>query len=212
MLKVIQSNWLSALIGGVLFLATMAFFWKPSSGTRPHVAQHAPPATNDAPPELALSITNPPSWDYANPEVESLVAELKSGRATQEKRQRELDDLAARLMAERNEINQITQKVHQLQKEFDQKLIRVREEEVVNLKKLAKTYITMPPESTANIFKQLDDTSVVKILAFMKESETAPILEAMAKPAESDAKRVAAISEQLRVAIPDSRLTRKNTP
>ena len=52
----------------------------------------------------------------------------------------------------------------------------------------------------------------VKILMFMKEVETAPILDAMAKPAEADAKRVAGISEQLRLAFTESRLNKRPTP
>ena len=207
MLKIFQSNWLSALIGGIVFLGSLVVFWKPpATPKKPARVFAAKPAV-----EFALGETNTPSWDYHNPDVEELVKELQHGKAQVAQRAVQLDELAARLQSERLEINQVTQKVQQLQLEFDQKVNRVRDEEVSNLKKLAKTYSTMSVEGTAAIFRQLDDSAVVKILMFMKEAETAPILEAMAKPAETDAKRVAGISEQLRLAIPESRLS-KHTP
>lgn len=212
MLKIFQSTWLSALIGGILFLATLVLFLKPRAEPKISVVGASASSTNHESTQLTLERPNPPSWDYKNPEVEDLVKELQTSKTQMAQRATQLDELAARLQSERFEINQVTQKVNQLQAEFDQKVIRVHEEEVSNLKKLAKTYTTMTIEGTTAIFKQLDDTAVVKILMYMKEVETAPILDALAKPTEADAKRVAGISEQLRLAIPDSRLSKRTKP
>ena len=105
------------------------------------------------------------------------------------------------LAAEQTEINQATQAVHQLQMDFDKNVVRVQEEETANLKKLAKVYSAMTPDSAANIFAELDDPSVIRILVFMKEAETAAILESLAKKGAPDAKRVASLSESLRLSI-----------
>ena len=116
-----------------------------------------------------------------------------------QQREQQLNDLAIRLDAERAEINQATQSVQQLQIDFDKNVVRVKEEETANLKKLAKVYAAMSGEAVGNIFAELDDTAVVKIMVFMKEEEKAVVLEAMAKKSGSEAKRAAAISERLRL-------------
>ncbi len=193
-------------------MATLVLVWKPPVGAKKPALSASSSSTNESRFELTLGQTNTPSWDYRNPDVEELVKELQISKSQMAQRAAQLDELAARLRSERVEINQITQKVSQLQQEFDQKLTRVRDEEMGNLKKLAKTYSTMSVDGTTSIFKQLDDAAVVKILMFMKEVETAPILDAMAKPAEADAKRVAGISEQLRLAFTESRLNKRPTP
>jgi flagellar motility protein MotE (MotC chaperone) len=87
-----------------------------------------------------------------------------------------------------------------LQSDFDKGVLRVREEESANLKKLAKVYAAMSPDSAAAIFGELDDTAVVKIMVFMKDGETAAILESLAKKGQPQAKRAAELSERLRLA------------
>jgi flagellar motility protein MotE (MotC chaperone) len=137
-------------------------------------------------------------WEINSAEVDQLVDELKKEKTELAAREQQLNELATRLQAERSEINQATQQVYQLQKEFDQNVVRVREEEAANLKKMAKIYAAMSPEGAAGILKNLEDEQVVKFLVFMKESETAPILEAWAKLGEADSKRAALISNKLR--------------
>ena len=56
-------------------------------------------------------------------------------------------------------------------------------------------------DGAATIFKQMDDTSIVKIMVFMKDQETGPILAAMSKGGETEAKRAADLTEKLRVAV-----------
>jgi len=129
-----------------------------------------------------------------------LIAELKMEKEGLALREQQLKELATRLAAERSEINQTTQAVNRLEKEFDERIVRVREEETANLKKLAKTYAAMSAEGAAAILKQMEDDQIVKILVFIKEGDSAPILEAFAKSGEADAKRVAMISERVRVA------------
>ncbi len=97
-----------------------------------------------------------------------------------------------------------TQAVHRLQAEFDKNVTRVREAETVNLKRLAKLYATMSPEGAANVMKNLEDEQLLKILVHMKEVETAPILELMAKVSPDEAKRVATLSDRLRLVLPST--------
>ncbi|MEI6723992.1 MAG: hypothetical protein WCO67_24785, partial [Betaproteobacteria bacterium] len=170
-MKTLQSPWVAGLLGLLLYAATTFMLWRPLT---PGPMQPAAGAPNEP----------GPSWTFHNEEIDQLVTELKKEKDSLAVRAKQLDGLEARLLSERKEINQVTQHVHQLQVEFDSNVTRAFDEEKVNLKKLAKMYAAMTPEGSAAIFKQLDDSSLVKIMMFMKEAETAPILELMAKQGE----------------------------
>jgi flagellar motility protein MotE (MotC chaperone) len=144
--------------------------------------------------------TTGPSWEFFNPEVERLVKELAQEKKALALREQQLNELATRLEAERAEITTVTQAVHRLQQEFDRGVLRIREEETANLKKLAKVYATMTPEGAVTILRQMEDEQIVKFMVFMKDGETAPLLENFARQGEAEAKRAAAIMERLRTA------------
>jgi len=135
-----------------------------------------------------------------NPEIEQMITEIKKEKAALADREQKLRQLEDRLLTERAEINQVTQTVHQLQKQFDASVVRVREEETANLKKLAKIHAAMSPEGAALILKEMTDDQIVKILVFMKDDDAAPILETMAKLGKDDSRRVAGLSERIRLA------------
>ncbi|MBI3876005.1 MAG: hypothetical protein HY300_08630 [Verrucomicrobia bacterium] len=103
--------------------------------------------------------------------------------------------------SERIEINVLLQQLKKMQADFDKSFLYVQEEETTNLKRLAKMYAQMEPANAAAILKELEDTAVVKIMVFMKEQETAPILETLAKTSSDDTKRAAKISEQIRLTM-----------
>lgn len=140
-----------------------------------------------------------PSWNFNNPEADQLIAELKIEKKSVAMREKQLDELAARLQSERAELGQVTQSVRQLQSEFDKSVLRVKDEEVVNLKKLAKVYADMAPETAAAVLSEMDNEAIVRILLFLKENETAAILEALAKKGQAEARRTAELSEQVRL-------------
>ena len=135
-----------------------------------------------------------------NPHGVQGESELKQQKQDLEAEKKSLLELAQRIQTERQELIQITQQVHRIQREIDQAIIRVRDDEGKNLAKLAKTYGGMSPDGAAIVMKGLDDVSLVKVLLFMKESETAPILELIARKSDVDAKRMALVSERLRLA------------
>jgi flagellar motility protein MotE (MotC chaperone) len=197
MMKMLKSGWVASLLGALLYLGTMLLVWRPPPPARlPETA--APVATAAA------------NLDFRNPELDLLIEELKKEKEALAKKQSQLDELAERLRIERLELNQVTQIVHQTEAQFDSNVVRVLQEEMANLKKLARTYAGMSPEGAAIIFKQMDEMTLLRVLSIMKESETAPILEAMAKQSEADARRVAAISERLRVMMPNPKEPKRN--
>lgn len=176
-------------MGTILFLVTTVFCWHPKSATGEERASAKPKVAG-------------PSWTFYNPEFEQLISELKREKEALSEKEKQLNALSVRLQTERQELNQVTQTVHELQMEFNRNVVRVEEQETANLKRLSKLYSTMAPETALQIFKQMDETTLVKILTLMKDSETSTLLEAMGKQSEAEAKRAAALSERLRFTLP----------
>jgi flagellar motility protein MotE (MotC chaperone) len=192
MIRVLQAPYTAMTLGGVVFLTTtLLLLQKPlrTAVTVPEVVEE--PVAD--------------FWSRHDPEVDQLIAELREEKQDLAKRQAELRELQARLLAERAELNQITQRVAQLQLEFDQNVVRLKEDEAPQMKKLLKMYLSMSPEAVLNIFKEMDDQTVVKLFSLMKETESAPLLEAMAREGEVQARRAATISEALRKIILEKR-------
>lgn len=191
MMKLLVSPWTATLVSVLVYLGATVVFWK--TPTPPP----APAAGADA---AVDGKAVGPSWDFVNPEADQLIAELQAEKKTLAKKEQDLADLTARLQAERAELSLVTQSVRQLQTDFDQNVTRISEEESANLKKLAKVYADMEPASAGNILQEMDDGSIIKIMVFMKDVETAAIFEALSKKGEPQAKRAALLSDRLRLA------------
>src|SRR5215207_1444324 len=138
MLKKLNSPWIGSIFGLIAFLAVTAATW--NSATRSiQAARAAAEATNN------VAQSEHP-WSFDTAEIDRLVKELRDEREMLNKREKDLNELRARLDSERQELTQLTQAMHRMQQEFDLSVNRVTEEETANLKKLAKTYSGMEPD------------------------------------------------------------------
>ena len=140
-----------------------------------------------------------PSWKYYNTDVEFLIEYLKQTSNSFRIRQKDLDELGQRLTAERAELASVTQSVARLRDDIDRQVIRIQDDEAINLKRLAKTYAGMEPSSVAKVFVELDEKLVVKVMSQMKDDQNASILDALAKTNAQGAKLAAALSDKLRL-------------
>jgi Mg/Co/Ni transporter MgtE len=71
-----------------------------------------------------------------------------------------------------------------------------------NMKSLVATYSSLSPKAALTIFRQMDDTMVVKLFALMPNDVRAPLFEEMSKQGIADptiARRAALITEKLRL-------------
>jgi len=186
MIKLLTASWMTLPLGTVVYLASTFLFWKT-------------PVLPRAAPVEAKNTTVGVSWEFTNPEADQLIRELRDEKKALAAREQQLDEMKARLQAEAQELSLVTQAVTRLQVDFDHMVVRVGEEETTNLKRLAKIYADMTPDSAALVMGQMEDGVIVKIMLFMKENETAAILEILAKQGPVEAKRAAAISEHLRL-------------
>jgi len=195
MMTFLQSKWAALAVGVVGYALTTWLCLQPKKQlTRALDAIRARQAAS------AQAETGP-SWTFHNPEMVRILNELKDEKENLRRRAAQLDELEARLNAERQEIGVVTQTVSRLRSELDETVTRVNQEEAVNLKKLAKVYAAMTPEGAGRILKEMDDGQIVKILALMKESETAPIIEFLGQGSKTDAKHAALISNRLRLTV-----------
>ena len=196
MIRLLQSNWAAVTVGTTAYALITWLCLQPQKQLQRAVAAVRVAAAAGGAERAG------PSWTFQNPELNLLLVELKDQREALRVRASQLDELQARLNSERQEICQVTQRVFQLRKELDATVTHVTEDEATNLRKLAKVYGTMSPAGAARILKEMDDEQIVKILALMKEAETAPILEDFGQGDKREAKRAAMISNRLRLALP----------
>ncbi|AOS45113.1 hypothetical protein Verru16b_02189 [Lacunisphaera limnophila] len=141
-------------------------------------------------------------WDFWTIEIEGLSSELKEERARLRSQAETLNQRAARLASEQQELSKIRTDIEGMRAEIARKVIEITADEARNLKSLAATYATLSPAAAVSILREMDDTTVVKILSLMKSDVVGPIFEQMAitpGPDGTMAKRAAALSEKLRL-------------
>ena len=191
MKKILGANWFVALMGSLAYLGTTLFCFSTAKFEPRAVASDV--VEND--------LTASESWTFKNPDLDQMIAELKLEKEALSVRELHLKDLEARLASERQEISVVTDVVGRVQKEFDEAIVLIKQEEIPNLKKLAKIHAAMSPDGSANILKEQTDDEVLKVLFYLKPGETGPILEALGRIGKSDAQRTAKLTECLRRGI-----------
>ena len=192
-MKFLQSKLFAAILGAILFLLSTAFLTTRDLASTPPLEEETAGG-----PQASL---NGPSWAFFNPELDQIIEDLKAERDAVAAKDKQLTELAVRLRAERAELDDALKNIKTLHEQVDRDVFRIKEDEAVNLKKLAKMYANMAPSEAAKILRELDDVVVVKILTLMKEPETALVLESFARLGEMETKRAAALSESLRAAV-----------
>lgn len=206
-MKPIAIPLIGSLIGGLLYLAvTAALILKGYKPPAPPPAKVAKVVEKDGVSGAPLAgktadelngMTQ--SWNYYNQDIEFLITYLKETSNLFRIRQKDLDELGQRLAAERAELASVTQSVARLRDDIDKQVIRIQDDEIINVKRLAKTYAGMEPSSAAKVFAELDEKLVVKVMSQMKDDQNAAILDALAKTNAQGAKLAAALSDKLRL-------------
>jgi len=191
MLRLFQSPWTIPLVGGLLYLATTAALIRPGQFER-----ETPVA------EAKLSPNEDPSWNFRNPEFEQWVQELKDERETVAQRAQQLQELQKRLDSERQEILSVTQTVYQLQMDFDKSVVRIKEQELENLKRQTKIVAAMSPEGAAAMLNEMPEDQTVGVLFTLKPESASLILDTMSKMGKPEAKHAAELTERMKLVLP----------
>jgi flagellar motility protein MotE (MotC chaperone) len=192
MIRWLTSSWVVALLGCLIYFGTTALLIRPAqfAGVRAILAA------------AKLTPDNDPSWKFKNPEFDQWVAEVKMEKSDLDARAQQLQELQTRLAAQQQEFTVATQSVYQLQAEFDRNVVRLKTQEMANLKQQAKVIAAMSPEGAASMIAQMADDDVVRLLAVMKPDEASILLDTLSKQSADGAKHAAQLTERLRMVLP----------
>ena len=190
MTRILQSSWLTALLGCLLYLGTTLALIRP--------AQFA--AAMPAPVEL--SAEDDPSWKFKNPDIDQWISQMQTEKEALALREQQLKEWQTRLEAEHKEISIVTQMVANIQADFDKNIIRFKAQEADNIKRQVKLLASMSPLGAATLLNEMSDDAVVKILFIMKTDEASAILDTMSKQGKPEARRAAMITAQLQRVLP----------
>ncbi len=196
MKKLLTSGWLIPIVGALLYLGTTFVLLDPQALKFPTAAPVAAPEPDQEASPLAST-----QWDFSAPEVDRLIREVKDEKLRLATRETQLNELAARIAAERAELVTVTQEVHRLQTEFNKVVTYVTQQEADIQRRQAKVFSAMSPEDAARVLQEMPDDRIVRLLMFMKEEELAKILATLAKPGPENARRAALLSERLRLSV-----------
>jgi flagellar motility protein MotE (MotC chaperone) len=139
-------------------------------------------------------------WDFWTVEMENLSTELKEEKGRLAKKTEELNRRLAQLEVEKGDLARTRAEIESMRQTIDERVITIKADEGKNLKSLAVTYSNITAPAAVSIIKELDDTTAVKILSFMKPDIVGPIFEAMATSSDATmAHRAAVLSDKLRL-------------
>jgi flagellar motility protein MotE (MotC chaperone) len=187
----LAKTWLLLPVGAALYLGTTAALLWPARFEHPVRAR------------VALTPSNDPSWRFRNPEFEQLVSELNNERQALLDREKELQDLQARLVAERQEIYAATQAISRLQQEFDRTVVHFKNQQRENVKLQLKVIAGMTPLGAAMTLGQLPEEEAARILFALKPDQSSEILDALSKVSAEGAKLAARVTYRLKDVLPE---------
>ncbi len=191
----LKSNWFLALLGIVLGIGTtvgVILLNKDELSAAPARHEPKPPSPANAPRD----------WVFWTDEINKLAANLKEEREALDVREKEVEEFEKRVAGEREELRKVRAELENMRREVVDNIPKIEASERQNIKNLAKTYAAMKPQDAVAVLRELDDPSIVKILASMKADVIGTIFQEMAKAKDTDgtlAVRAARISEQLRL-------------
>lgn len=144
-------------------------------------------------------------WHFRTREIDALVRNLKEGNMRVSQKEKELNEMNVRISAEKKELERLKTDIVNARMELSDRILETEATEQKNLKSLADTYVNISPDSVVKLFAEMDDSLVVKIMAFMPTESMAPILESMVRLTNADdtssisAQRAARLTELYRL-------------
>jgi flagellar motility protein MotE (MotC chaperone) len=196
-MRLLKSPLIAAIIGVIAYVVTTWLVWR-TPDVHAFAKHTAPVTTTDI-----LDFRK-----FGDPELDQFILNLRQRKVSLETREKALQSLEARVQTEQQELSRLLKEVEKRQKDFDQVVTRVREEEAPQLKKLAKIFTTMTPATATSVLKEMTDDELLKLMSFMKESELTPLMEMLATRGPTEVRRVALLSQRLRLVLPPPTTTK----
>ena len=141
-------------------------------------------------------------WTFHTRELQELIDSLDGKHKELNKREEDLTNLQTRLDNEKKELTEEKMQLEAMRNGLSDVIVQAKDDEMANIKNLASTYAAMNADAVVGILNEMDDNTVVKVLAQMKSDTIGPIFEAMTKvPGQESqmAARIAKLSEKIRL-------------
>ena len=141
-------------------------------------------------------------WSFHTRELQKAIDSLNEKRSELEKKEESLQNWQVQLENQKKELADSRAQLDNLKANISALIVQTREDEVKNLKSLSATYSAIAPDAAVGILNELDENTVVKLLALMKADTVGPIFEAMSKLPGQETQmraRIARLSEKLRL-------------
>mgnify|MGYP000489302745 CR=1 FL=1 len=141
-------------------------------------------------------------WTFHSREIQRLIDSLKEKDEKLKAKETDLTSWETRLQNEKTELKKIKEELEAFRNSLSTLIVQTSADEAKNLKTLSSTYATMDPASAVEILNEMDENTVVKILALMKPDVVSPIFENMARTPGMEAQmraRIARLTEKLRL-------------
>ena len=191
-MNMLKSTWVLAVLGVFLGTGTISAVLLMRMGQL-EIAQLEP---------VAETISDRIQWNFLTPAIEEMRVDIENRLDEVAGRETALNEYSVRLQAERAEIEKLKRDLEGMRSALADTFFEIQSTEEKNLKVLAATYTGLSPSAALAIFREMDDETVVKILAFMKPEPVGRILEEMTQTTEGEdtlAGRAAVISNKLRL-------------
>ena len=147
-----------------------------------------------------------PSWNFRNPEMDLLVQELYKRTKDIEKKEKDLRLLQARVQNDIDQLSSITNRMRNLQDEFERSATALTKNEEQNIKSLLGLFKTLEPEQIGTILEEMSNQKIAKIFRLLKPAEFGPVVELWLSKDEDTETRIHAILKIYEGVIPEENL------
>jgi hypothetical protein len=147
-----------------------------------------------------------PSWNFRNPEMDLLVQDLYKRAKAIEKKEKELRLLDARVQKDIDQLSSITNRMRNLQDEFERSATALTKNEEQNIKSLLGLFKTLEPEQIGTILEEMSNQKIAKIFRLLKPAEFGPVVELWLSKDEDTETRIHAILKIYEGVIPEENL------
>jgi len=206
MKDLLSSKATMVILGGLLYIGVTMFYIYDS------IEEFTPVKKGDATKAEITPVLKGPSWDYKNPELDALVRELESRKEKIEKKEEELRFWELQINKELGNLTSITNRVENLQIEFERYASTLTENEEENIKRLLDLFKTLEPEQIGTILEPMADEKIAKIFRLLKPADVGPVVELWLSKGGENEKRIHDILRKYQGIIPEENLPEKELP
>ena len=206
MKDLLSSKVTMVILGGLLYIGVTMFCIYNS------IEEFTPVQKGDATEAEITPVLEGPSWDYKNPELDALVRELESRKVKIEKKEEELRLWELQIKKDLRNLTSITNRLKNLQIEFERSASTLTENEEENIKRLLDLFKTLEPEQIGTILEPMADEKIAKIFRLLKPADVGPVVELWLSKGGENEKRIHDILKKYQGIIPEENLPEKELP